>query len=209
MKLFLFGGAEIETPDVSPGVLKDLIKKTLTELNPQSILHVPFARLHSFEEEWKEGWFKEEMTDTGITILDARSDSDIAKATDSVIFINGGIERKELINSINRNPLLHDLILSAKFIVAESAGSMIMGEYMTADRSGNEIIKALGVLKNTIIEVHYSERNRQDLLFEDMRKTGMKYGIGIDCATALVVDPLDFPKKYEKIGVGKVYLNAT
>ena len=35
-------------------------------------LHIPFARPHSHEEEWKEGWFKREMFNTSIEILDAK-----------------------------------------------------------------------------------------------------------------------------------------
>ena len=206
MKLFLYGGAELNIPKVSPLVLKSQIKKTLLDLNPKSILLVPFARPRPHEEEWKEGWFKEIMKDARINIFDARNDSDIDKASDSVTFINGGHERKELINNINMRPKLLNLIKSAKYILSESAGSMVMGEYMTGDRFGNEIIKSTGILKNTIIEVHYTEKGRQQLLIEDMEKSGMRYGVGIDCATALVVDPLEFPDKWEKVGVGNVYI---
>ena len=55
MQLYLFGGAEIDLPSRSVSLLKNLIKETLIKLKPKSILHVPFARLHPFEEEWKEG----------------------------------------------------------------------------------------------------------------------------------------------------------
>lgn len=209
MKLFLFGGAELNMPRVSPQILKNQIKKILIDLNPTSILHIPFARPHPHEEEWKEGWFKKIMNDTNIKILDARNDSDIDKSDNLVVFINGGIERKNLIDNINKNNKLLNLILSAKYIVAESSGSMVMGEYLTADRTGSRIIKGLGILKNTIIEVHYSERNCQQLLIEDMQKSGMKYGIGIDCATAIVVNPLEFPTKWEKIGEGNIYIKTS
>lgn len=206
MKLILFGGAELDIPEISPAVLKQQIKEAFLEIKNKSILHVPFARLRPTEEEWKEGWFKELMKDTGKIILDARIEKDINKANDSIIFINGGIERKELIENIYSRPKLLSHVYNAKYIVAESAGSMAMGEFMTDDRSGNEIIKGLGILKNTMIEVHYSERKRQQLLNEDLKRTGMKYGIGIDCATALVADPVQFPKNWEKIGVGNVYI---
>lgn len=206
MKLILFGGAELDIPEVSPVVLKTQIKDAVLETKCESILHVPFARLHPFEKEWKEGWFKELMSSAGISILDARNDEDINKAENLAIFINGGIERKELIESIYSRPKLLSQIYSAKYIIAESAGSMAMGEFMTADRAGNEIIKGLGVLKNTMIEVHYSERKRQRLLIDDLKKTGMQYGIGIDCATALVTDSVEFPNDWKKIGVGSVYI---
>lgn len=64
MKLYLFGGAEIDIPSRSVSLLKKLIKVTLVKLKPKSILHIPFARLNPIEEdkgEWNEGWFKEMM----------------------------------------------------------------------------------------------------------------------------------------------------
>lgn len=206
MKLFLYGGAELDMPYISPAVEKNQMKETIIKLSPQSILHVPFARLHPHEKEWKEGWFKETMKDTGIEILDARNEEEIDKATSSLIFINGGHGREELINHVSKNGKLHNLILNAYYIVAESAGSMAMGEWLTADRAGTRLIKGFGILKNTIIEVHYTEKKRQQLLIQDMQKSEMKYGVGIDCATALVVDPTKFPDKWEKVGLGNVDL---
>lgn len=204
MKLYLFGGAELDIPSRSVSLLKDLIKETLIKLRPTSILHIPFARLHPTEEEWHEGWFKEVMSDTGIQILDARKESEFDKSDGSVIFINGGIERRELMSAFENNNKLLDLLRNTKYIVAESAGSMVMGEFMRADRDGNEIIKGTGILQNTIIEPHYTEKNREQLLLDDIKKSGMKYGIGIDSATAIVIDLNSYPKSWEKIGYGNV-----
>jgi len=83
-----------------------------------------------------------------------------------------------------------------------------MGEYMRADRDGSEIIKGFGILKNTIIEPHYTEKKRQQLLIDDMKKSGMKYGVGIDSATAIVIDTQKFPNQWEKVGVGNIYLKT-
>lgn len=207
MKLFLFGGAEIPLNQVEP--LKVLIKKVIVDLHPDSILHIPHARLHPTEEEWKEGWFKEMMKDTGIKILDARNESEIDQAVNPLIFINGGTGRRTLANELNTNKKLFSLVQNAQYIVAESAGSMVMGEFLRADRDGDEITKGFGILKNTIIEVHYTERSRQQLLIDDMEKSGMKYGLGIDCTTAIVVDPKEFPEKWEKIGNGSVDVKIT
>jgi cyanophycinase-like exopeptidase len=208
MKLFLFGGAEISLNQVP--LLKDLIKETIVNLNPKTVLLVPFARLHPTEEDWKEGWFKEIMKDTGIKILDARNKNDIKNAINPVIFINGGHERYELIVAINNNKPLLNLILNANYIVAESAGSMIMGECFRRYRAeeGDEIVKGLGILKQTVIEPHYSERNSRQLLLDEMKRSNMKYGLGIDCATAIVVESEQFPTKFDKIGSGNVYLET-
>lgn len=206
MMLFLFGGAEIGIASVGPAILKKQIKETLLQLHPKSILHIPFARLHPTEVDWKEGWFPEMMHDASIQLLDARNTKDIDNAEGSAIFINGGSGRKDLIDNLQRDKKLIELVMHAQYIVAESAGSMAMGEYLTADQSSAEIVKGLGLLKSTIIEVHYSEKNRQELLRNDLCRTHMRYGVGIDCATALVTDPQEFPNKWKKIGVGKVYV---
>jgi len=36
----------------------------------------------------------------------------------------------------------------------------------------------------------------------------MKYGIGIDCVTAMVCDLDEFPLKYEKIGDGNIEIKV-
>ncbi|MDP3093274.1 MAG: Type 1 glutamine amidotransferase-like domain-containing protein [bacterium] len=202
MKLYLFGGAEIQ-PNQVP-CLKKLIKETIVSLRPKQVFHIPFSRLHSTEEDWKEGWFKKTMNDTGIELLDARNEKDIQKANKPLIFINGGHGRYDLLYGVKNNQKILQLVLVADFIVAESAGSMLMGERQSRSRDKNEIIEGLGILKNTIIEPHYSERNYQQLLKQEMEKSGMKYGIGIDCLTAIVVDPKEFPSKWGKIGAGNV-----
>ncbi len=202
MKLYLFGGAEI-IPD-NTQLLKDLIKQTIVKIHPLSVLHIPYARLISTEEDWYEGWFMDVMKDTNIEILDARNNEDIEKTSSSTIFINGGIGRYDLINGITNNKKLLQMVLNAHHIVAESAGSMVIGEYQRGARGESKIIKGLGILKNTIIEPHYSERHSQQLLLDGMKKSGMKYGIGIDSVTAIVVDPTQFPSTWSKIGNGLV-----
>ena len=85
---------------------------------------------------------------------------------------------------------------------------MAMGEYMRADHNENGMIKGFGILKNVVIEPHYTERNYKNFLPEDMKKSGMRYGIGIDSATGIVIDPQEFPEKWEKIGAGSVYVKT-
>lgn len=211
MNLFLFGGAEIDIPTRSVSILKGFMKETLIKLKPKSILHVPFARPQPVFEnkgEWSEGWFKKMMIDSGIKIFDARNNRDIEKAENSVIFISGGSERKELIETINENNKLLKLILNSKYIVAESSGSMVVGEYFRISRNDNNVMKGLGILKNVIIEPHYTERDYKKFLPEDMKKSGVKYGIGIDSATGIIVDPQEFPEKWKKIGIGNIYLKT-
>ena len=203
MKLFLFGGAELELNQAQ--TLKDLIKKTIIDLHPTSILHIPFARLHPSEEVFKEGWFKEMMKDTGIEILDARNETDLKKAANPLIFINGGHGKIDLYNGVNQ-PRVKELILHAEYIVSESSGSALAAELMREAKAGSKLINGLGILKNTIIEPHYSERHSEELLKKEMFESKMKYGIGIDCVTAMVVDPTEFPNSWTKLGNGNVFV---
>ncbi len=207
MKLFLFGGAELQ---LGHGPIhKDLIKQTIVDLHPSQILHVPFARLHPTEEAFREGWFKELMADTGIEILDARLDEDVLKAKSPLVFINGGHGRADLIAGIYGNNKVLDLILDATYLVGESSGSMVTGEYFRVGNVRGEIVKGLGILKDAIIEPHYSERGHQQLLVDEMQQTRAKIGIGIDCVTGIVIDTGTFPLEWEKIGTGTVDVNET
>lgn len=211
MKLFLFGGAEIDISSRSVSILKSLIKESIIKIKPRSILHVPFARLQTVPEdkdEWDEGWFNKLLTNTGIEILDARSQSDINKAKDSVVFINGGPERKTLVDMVNKNNELLQKIVNANCIIAESAGSMAMGEYMRISRTDNDVMKGFGILKDVVIEPHYTEKNYKQYLPGDMEKSGVKYGIGIDSATGIILDSQEFPNKWEKIGAGNIYIKT-
>lgn len=202
MKLYLFGGAELSLgQDI---ILKKLIKEVIASIHPSSVLHIPFARLHPTEEAFHEGWFKELMSDTGIEILDARNQEDIDRAISPLIFINGGHGHADLTNGINSNKRICDLILNAECIVGESRGSMITAAYMREDKIGETFSTGLGILKDTIIEPHYSERHSEELLTKEMKQTHARYGIGIDCATAIVVDPAEFPSNWTKMGGGVV-----
>lgn len=207
MKLFLFGGAELQLGH-GP-ILKDLIKQTIVDLHPTQILHVPFARLHPTEEVFREGWFKELMADTGITVLDARIDEDVLKADNPLVFINGGHGRADLLTGIFGNDKVLQLILNATYLVGESSGSMVTAEYMRLGKEGGDIVKGLRILKNTIIEPHYSDRGYQQLLANEMKQVQAKCGIGIDCVTALVVDTETFPSEWSTIGQGIVDVIAS
>ena len=202
MKLYLFGGAELQLgQDVS---LKQLIKDIVLSLNPKFVLHVPFARLHPTEQAFREGWFKQLLSDTDIEILDARVEANLNRAVNPLVFINGGHGGEDLKNAISNSQKLRTLIINAEYIIGESKGSKITATYMRDDKTGDKFSKGLNILKDTIIEPHYSERHSEGLLLKGMQQTGAKYGIGIDCATGIVVDPAEFPKKWSKIGSGKV-----
>lgn len=56
MKLYLFGGAEINRDQ--PSILVQLINNVLAEIKPRQLLHIPYARLkvpEGEEEIWSVG----------------------------------------------------------------------------------------------------------------------------------------------------------
>jgi len=206
MKLFLFGGGESENNKTQ--ILKNLIKESLLSSNPKSILHIPFARISSHEEEWQEGWFKKLMEDTFIKIYDARIQEEIDTFKGNVIFINGGHERYALLMAIKNHPKLLNIVMNAEVVVAESAGSRILGEKLRKYRvgGGDEIIDGIGLLKNVIIEPHYTEKHAEALLIEELKNSKMKYGLGIDTTTGIEVDSNVFPKNWKKSGIGNIFI---
>jgi len=139
------------------------------------------------------------MKDSNIELLDARNEIDIQRAKNPLIFINGGHGHRDLLNGVKNNKKILNLILNTEYIVVESAGSMLMGQFQ---RGNNKIAEGLGILEDTIIEPHYSEKSRQQLLMDEMKQVNAKYGIGIDCVTAIIVDPREFPSKWVKVGSG-------
>lgn len=204
MKLFLFGGAEESLGQVE--IELKLIEELINELKPKQLLHVPFARTVSSVKEWQGDWFHRYINLDGIEYLNAENEADIIKAQSPIIFISGGTKRVNLMRKISANSLLKEMILKADYIVGESAGSMAMGEYMRSDEADNpsRLIKGLGIVKNTVFEVHYTEKKRQALLMREMNESGASYGVGIDCATAIEFEVDEFPDKYEKIGPGSI-----
>jgi cyanophycinase-like exopeptidase len=205
MKLYLFGGAEVNLNQVTPQIA--LINNVILALKPIQLLHVPFARTiipKGEESHWPVDWIHSKMDLKGIDVLDARRQDDLHRADDPVILISGGKEKENLLSNIRSNSKLNHLIMTASHLIGESAGSAVIGEYLRLSDDKGTLIKSLGILKDTIIEPHYTERHRHTLLRKEMKQSGVKYGIGIDCVTALSFDKKDFPNTYEVIGTGLV-----
>lgn len=209
MKLFLFGGVEIGLNQKVEQELK-LIAQIIKNIKPKQVLHIPFARTSLTEGSWQGNWFHRNIKLKGVTYLNADNKEDIAKAKLPLIFISGGSEHVNLLNKINSNPKLLKLIKNARYYIGESAGSMVLGTYQRTGRldGRRRMIKGLNVLKDTIIEPHYTERKRQAPLTKAMKQTQAKYGLGIDCLTALEFDIKDWPKKYNIIGNGTVEIKT-
>lgn len=205
MKLFLFGGAEFGEASAELKMIEWVIKS----IAPKQLLHVPFARTKDgSREEWNGDWFGRNISIPDVEYLNANNSEDVAKAIDPVIFISGWKEHENLINSINANPRLLELIRNASYIIGESAGSKVLGtHYGSEDSEGNLVLlPSLGIIKNTVLEWHYTQRNKENKLDRAMQETNAQYGIGIDSCTAMVFELEQFPEKYEKIWDGAIVI---
>jgi len=205
MKLFLFGGAE------SGQVEQELkmIEKVIRDSEFKQVLHIPFARIRTDKEEWMPGWFHRNIElGPDVEYLDASNPEDVKKANHPLVFISGGSENVNLLEKIKDNPVLLSLILEADCIIGESAGAKILAEYFRAKgRDVNSaMVKGLGLIKDTVIEPHYVQRNRQELLIKDMEETKVHYGLGIGSLTAAEFNLEQFPDQINKIGDGLMEL---
>ena len=107
--------------------------------------------------------------------------------------------------NILQNPHLLKLIKNAGVIIGESAGAKILGEWQRViEKKESTLMPWLWIIPDTIIEGHYAEKKREKLLEQELRETGMNYGIGVDSASGISFDLHEFPHKYEVIGNGKV-----
>lgn len=183
-----------------------LIEDTINKIHPRQILHIPFAR--SLDTEialWWKDWFIKHINLHEVEYLNADNTDDINKIIDPVIVITWWGQNKLLLEKIQKSPKLLELIKNAKHIIGESAGSMVLCQYMRINlEKEDKLIQALWIVKNTIIEPHYTQRQRQSLLEKEMKETGMKYGIGLDENTWIEFDLEKFPHEWKKIGDGNV-----
>jgi len=202
MKIFLFGGAEVKLGQFL--LQLKLIEQVILECNPAQVLHIPFARIDASEPEWQEGWFGRNINIGKIEYLNAKNKEDIARADLPLVFMSGGGENINLLEKIKTDPRLLKLVQNASCIIGESAGAKILGAYFRTKGSDNSsaMVPGLGIIKDSVIEPHYKERNRQDLLIQDMQETGVKYGVGIDTVTAISFEADYFPNNITKIGEG-------
>ncbi|HMS91373.1 MAG TPA: Type 1 glutamine amidotransferase-like domain-containing protein [Candidatus Absconditabacterales bacterium] len=199
MKLYLFGGASVDNNHIIQQL--KLIEKVIRENNPKQVLYLPFARSPETEIARGEDWFIKNVNLDGIEYLNAKSSKDIAKAKNPFIIIMGGGQTKNLLQKIHESETLQKLIYKAEYIIGESAGAIVLAEFVRIE--GN-IIPGLGIIKNTIIEVHYTQRQRQSLLKKEMEETGVHYGVGIDEITGIEFELKNFPQEYKKIGEGNI-----
>jgi cyanophycinase len=86
-----------------------------------------------------------------------------------------------------------DLLDRGGVIAGSSAGATILGSFLwRGDTKGPEILigdhtQGLGFLKNSVIDQHLLARNRQFAMVDFIRETPELFGVGLDQATAILV----------------------
>lgn len=142
---------------------------------------------------------------TGITHVTLLHTSDLKTANSAafiqplqqatgVYFVGG---RQWRIADSYLNTLTHqafqDVLARGGVIAGSSAGASIQGSFLwRGDTKGADILigdhtQGLGLLKNSVIDQHLLKRNRQFDLLNLVRQTPELIGIGLDEATAILV----------------------
>ncbi|HXB91587.1 MAG TPA: cyanophycinase [Puia sp.] len=127
---------------------------------------------------------------------EANADKFIAPLKNATgVFFDGG--RQWHFADAYLNTLTHqaffDLLDRGGVIAGSSAGATILGSFLwRGDTKGPEILvgdhtQGLGFLKNSVIDQHLLARNRQFALVDFIRQTPELIGIGLDQATAVLV----------------------
>jgi len=205
MKLYLFWWAE----EWQAAHECKMIEAVIKSIAPTQLLHVPFARVREASRPERKGDRFHRMINLGdIQYLNANNPNDIAKAIDPVIFISGWNEHKNLIDSITTNPKLLELILKAEHIIGESAWSKVLWTYYNSrdENNNNILLPSLNIIQNTIIEGHYTQRNKAAAMQRAVQESKAQYSIGIDSCTAMIFELKEFPEKYETIGDGDIFI---
>ena len=199
MILYLFGGRSAETDELSWILIRD----QLNLLKPNQILYFGFASSGSSGE--RSRFIHEKLIhDFGDCLLDSVNEEDISKAENPIVFVDGGHNHTNLSAVVFGDSRLHNLINSTKYYFGESAGGMFAGEFWRESKAGSPMVPGLALLKGVVVEPHYSQRNSQGLLQEELKATGSKIGIGIDECAGIKVETSEFPGNYEVLGKGLV-----
>ncbi len=132
----------------------------------------------------------------------------------TAIFFTGGDQLK-ITTKLGGSRLIEhieEMFKRGAIIAGTSAGAAVMGEMMlfsTVDshlykvRDAFQMVPGLGLIKNAIIDQHFSERGRIRRLLGAVAQNPRLIGIGIDEDTAIVVER---GERFQVIGSGAVYV---
>ncbi|HEY7543694.1 MAG TPA: cyanophycinase [Blastocatellia bacterium] len=170
----------------------ELYKRIFTSLGVQQIGHLSIERRD------------EETEDANLELIEG------AKA----IFFTGGDQLKFItkLGGTRLSEEIEQIFLRGGIIAGTSAGATAMGEMMLIPELSNhlhtvrdafQMVPGLGMIKNVIIDQHFSERGRIRRLLGAVAQNPRMIGIGIDEDTAVVVSK---EESFRVIGSGAVYV---
>jgi len=126
----------------------------------------------------------------------------------AAIFFVGG-DQKRLLDALDELDLMHEIKVyhkSGTLIGGTSAGASILSTHMPYWDSNKEkmiYFRGLDLVPNSIIDQHFSQRNRSNRLKSGVARFKNSIGYGIDEDTALIFKEKEKPKK---IGSGEVLI---
>ncbi|QAA31412.1 cyanophycinase [Clostridium manihotivorum] len=214
--LIIIGGAEDKEGN------KEILNYVCSKINKENDVLVVATIATEKPQEAKDKYTKvfSEIGVKNIEILDVQHRDDcfleqnleiVRKA--SVIFFTGGDQLR--ITSIIGGTQIYDEFLRASergcYMVGTSAGASVMSDTMIVIGDDEEsprkctlkMSPGLGLVKNIIIDQHFSQRGRIGRLLAGVAQNPEVLGIGIDEDTAIVVHKDDHLKV---IGTGAVYI---
>ncbi|MEK7611006.1 MAG: Type 1 glutamine amidotransferase-like domain-containing protein [Patescibacteria group bacterium] len=151
-------------------------------------------------------FFREKVNlNESIQIFDAEVSGELNLVHSPVVYVLGGMKQMELINLIRTNKKLERIICTCPYYFGESMGAKLVGSKLRVGTAGTPLIEGLGILKDTVIEGHYTQKQRQQVLIDEVKTENLKYGLGIDEDAEVVTNPETFPH-YNKLGPGLIEL---
>ncbi|PLW98164.1 MAG: hypothetical protein C0593_06355 [Marinilabiliales bacterium] len=113
-----------------------------------------------------------------------------------VVYFGGGrtYQYMDALEQTQAHELINDVLKRGGMILGSSAGAQIQGDFLvrgdprtnnTLWLEGND--KGLGFLQGVIIDAHFRERGREDILPSLLLQHSQMLGIGIDETTAILV----------------------
>jgi len=169
MKFYLWWWWVSANWDAAYESIKSCIKEILERESTKQLLHFPFART----------WLRKHAADLfapknmkpfieslWVEYLDASYYEDIEKFNGDTVYMNWWNDTNYLMKMCSL-PILHEVLKKTRIIAGESAWPMIFGKYFrSSDDDGMK--EWFWYVTNTIIEPHYTEREREVSLASDL-----------------------------------------
>ena len=163
------------------------------------ILHIPwahpFSSMTSVRSSYS-GWSGYDVASFGFLNIDAREEADVdsfLKPLENAtgVWIGGGAQGRltNLYGGTKVEAALQRVLARGGVIGGTSAGASAMSTTMIRYGTATEAVtdRGLCLVKNAVIDQHFSQRNRLERLLGVIEQEPSQVGLGVDEGTALVV----------------------